>query len=177
MKWFYAVIIPIGIVVGVICAALLLMTAANKQFGKLSSEIFIERPPEKVFIYLIDLKKMPLWNTGIEQVVPRNGEVIKIASRYIEVFGKGKKQYTIEGKVVNLLKNQLLQYQLISQSYNLDGIYKLEKIGNNTKLSYSGNITYKNPFSKFISPLLTYSKQKEIEKNLQKLKLLIEKET
>lgn len=174
MKFFYAIIIPLGIILGSVGISLLLMSVSDKELRKYQADIFIEKPPQEVFNYITDYQKLSLWNDGLEKVLSKNGEKMNVNSHFLEVYGKGKNQYTSDLIVVKIIPDKLLQYRLVFKDYDLSSTYTFEKIEENTKLVFQGNIGYKTAYSRFMSPLYTNQIKKRTEKNLIKLKSLME---
>lgn len=170
----YTSLMFVGIIVCVLAACFLLITnLGGKSFKKYDGGVLIQKPPEVVFDIMTDYQKMALWNEGLAEAVGRDGGAMKLGSRFVEIYGKGKDQTTLDLSVTSFVPGRQVVYQVTSTDLQGTQTFKLERINNYTRVNFSGEMQYKTVPNLF-SPLSILQIQKNLETNLKKLKILAE---
>ena len=70
-KILFWLVLPIGLILAIAFAALLIGTmAGTKSVGKYQAEIFIREKPSEVYLWLTEKEKLIKWVAGLEERVP-----------------------------------------------------------------------------------------------------------
>jgi uncharacterized protein YndB with AHSA1/START domain len=136
------------------------------------SEVYVERPPETVFRYLIDPGLQTLWSeVPMRQLttgVPEPGSQLEVA------FAVGPFKATIGLELSRVEPGRLLAFKSFSGPIRWDGEYRLASTdGGATVVSQEGRLTFSGAW-RLIEPLVGAEISRGEIKELEKLKTVVE---
>ena len=132
----------------------------------------VDAPIEKVWSFMVDLKKMILDPSVIDvswQPPLKTGSVATITYRQMGVKGTGRLE------VMDMEPNHRLRMVMTAMGSKLDGTYVMEPLdgGNKTKISAVAEIEI-HGLMRLISPYLSHSAKRDQSKEMERIKRAIE---
>ncbi len=144
--------------------------------GAARNEVTIEiaRPAAEVFPWLTEPEKLERWIGGLVESTPLTPGGVRVGAKSREVIAQSGQRYEMETEVTALQPNRLLAVRATSRGFDVNGRYELAEMGGRTRLTYIGVASYKMWFARLMEPVVTPAAQKAAQRNLFKLKDLIE---
>ena len=135
------------------------------------SQVFVDRPPDVVFQYLVEPAKQALWS-GVPM---RNlsGGPMRTGSRLEVSFGRGPLNATIGLEIKGLEPARRMAFDSYSGPIRWDGEYRLVPSGSGTELSQDGRLRFTGLW-RLIEPLVGAEIKSGEIKELEKLKVVVE---
>jgi carbon monoxide dehydrogenase subunit G len=158
----------------VLVAMVLFLLGRRPGAGSNEAEVEIARPVSQVFPWLIEPEKLTQWIEGLVESTPLTADGVRIGARSREVIMEGGQRYEMESEITGFEPNRHLRVKVTSTGFDVDGRYDLLEQNGNTRLNYVGVAYYKMWFARLMEPVVTPAAQKHLEKNLAKLKRLVE---
>jgi carbon monoxide dehydrogenase subunit G len=125
--------------------------------------IEIARTPEDVFSYLTDVSKLPDWQAGVKSATQRDGRIEESRS----MFGR-QLQTTFE--IVDEEQPRLFTLRALDSPVQFTVRHELEPAGGGTRLT----VTAEGEVPGFAAGLLARRAEKQIRKDFQRLKEILE---
>jgi len=138
----------------------------------------ILQTPEKVFPWIAEPEKAMQWQKNVMggEIIVNNPEIIGTTFR--EIIEENGKQLEMQGIITKYVENKIIGFHLESKIHEFDVIYSIVGLGEATKLSIEADIKWKFPIniiSKFMGKRMAEALKKQMESEVQKLKILCEK--
>jgi uncharacterized protein YndB with AHSA1/START domain len=162
-----------------IVGAGLWLAGGKKQ--ECSAEIEIVAPPNIVFEFLVEPRKLKSWMTNITEVaklVPAEktefGPTRVVTTRIVNLDGK---QTTYEDEVIRFQENEFLSVQSIDANHVITSIFSLqpESEGTTTRLSYRITVAHQG-LGRLLAPIRSNSQfsQRQLNADIRVLKEKVE---
>jgi uncharacterized protein YndB with AHSA1/START domain len=135
----------------------------------------IGRPVDEVFAYVTDPEKLSSWQTNTVVAELQTDGPLALGSRLREVHkGPGGRELESTVEVVGYEPNSKFELHIAEGPLPIDGDFRFETTGENaTKLTMRAFGT-PTGFARFLQPLLKIGLRKGFEKDLDKLKQVLE---
>jgi uncharacterized protein YndB with AHSA1/START domain len=145
---------------------------------KLSIAIEIESSPEEVFFWLKDPQKAKEWMTSVSETEMLSGTPNTVGATFREIIKDQNGQTEMRGVVTGYQENELISFHLSGQYNTVDVEFRLEKIGERTRVIQNAEVRFRS-FMKILSIFLGSAFKKEITAQSQaefaRLKALCER--
>ena len=140
---------------------------------EIKGTIEIGRPVEEVFTYYSDPKSSLEWERGVEvnELTSEGPMGVGSKGRRVETF-MGRDEYVWE--VTEWKPNELMAIKAESDKFIGYGEWRAEPTDGGTRLTYRYRGSAKNPFFKLLMPLMLPLLKRQIKKDYQKLKEVLE---
>jgi uncharacterized protein YndB with AHSA1/START domain len=136
----------------------------------------IDAPAEKVFDFLRDPKKHPLWLRGVEEtqfdpnVDPNN----PLGARFKQRIRQGKQVNEYDGEVTAYAPPKHLAIRLFAPQFEVAVDYRLTPEGGGTQLDYTADVICRSWLFRLVGRLFGFLMRGVVRKQLEKLKQLAE---
>ena len=175
MKW----IIRLSLFSLLLFAAVIggLYYASNGANGSVVHEasVEIDRPAFEVYPWLLEKDKLMQWISGLKDITPETDMGLIVGAKGREVMEINGTRFELFTEITNLIPNKLLTIKLTSDDFKGDVCYILFENDGKTELFYYGGFQYIPFYARLFEPLITPSAKKQLERELVKLKQLVEK--
>lgn len=171
---FLFILFGVGIFVCVIGAVLIIhVTSPNSQVKTFEEEILIKAPAQDVYNFILDPQKIEEWWGGTREVVLLTSGIPNRNTKYVLVTQNGDIGVTIK----NLSKDKSIEliYEFKDTENVGNTIYTLVEQNKNTTLKVKTSIRYIRQNERFWSPITNYNFSQNTKKDLETLKVLVEK--
>jgi uncharacterized membrane protein len=138
------------------------------------SAITIERPVEKVADYAADPSNAPEWYINIESVQWKTEPPVKVGSRveFVARFLGRRLRYTYE--IVELVPTKRLVMRTAEGPFPMETSYEWTSSGETATTMTLRNRGEPSGFSRLVSPLMTTAMRRANQKDLRRLKSILE---
>ncbi len=160
----------VGLLVAVVSYQLL-----SYQDNGIAYIIEINRPVQEVFAAVVNPEQQKLWVSGLIQNQPGQGRLVPglAIEREMRV---GKENEELHDKVEELIPNDsLVMATTVKEGYEALSTYTFYPTGRGTRVEFVQDIVYLNNVGKVLAPFLVRSAQHKIEKDLHRLKKILER--
>lgn len=130
-------------------------------------EIQIACSPEEVFCWLKDPEKAREWMTSVSETEMLSGTPNTVGSTFREIIKDQNGQTEMLGMVTGYQENELIAFHLNGAYNTVDVEFRLEKIGELTRVTQNAEIHFRS-FMKILSIFLGSAFKKEITTQSQK---------
>lgn len=178
MEWaknvFLFILFGLGIFVCVIGAVLIIhATSTNSQVKNFEEEILIKAPAQDVYSYILDPQKVEEWWGGTQEVVLLTTGLPNRNTKYVLVTQIGDIEVTIKNATKD--KTVEISYEFKNTENVGNTTYTLVEQNNNTTVKVKTSVRYLRQTERFWSPITNYRFTQSTKKDLQTLKVLVEK--
>lgn len=177
MKWLGRIFVFIAGLV-VIAAAVLFVLGRRADAGRNTVEVEIARPAADVYPYLTEPDKIIQWVGGMVEGKSLTEPPLRPGSRgesIVEDPNQPGVRFTMKDEVVAFEPNKSIMLRIWSDGAFYGVIkYQLTESNGKTRLKYDGKFQYIPWFARLMEPIITPSAQKKSEKDMAKLKSLME---
>lgn len=138
--------------------------------------ITIQAPPERVFPYLEEGDKLTQWVGMMSKSESLTGDAPGVGHKFRDTYlMQGGKTMEAIGEIVGYEKDKFLKAEMICDGFDMVVEYHLRPENGQTRLDFHSESTYKgNWLVKLMAPLITMIAQRQLKKDLAKLKSLVE---
>ncbi|MCS7091730.1 MAG: SRPBCC domain-containing protein [Patescibacteria group bacterium] len=178
MQWiknvFLFLLFGVGIFICVIGAVLIIHATSNYSYVKtFEEEILIKSQAKDVYNFILDPQKVQEWWSGTREVILlTQGEPGK-NTKYFLVTNQGDVSFSVRS--LSKDKSIELSYEFKDNQNIGNTQFTLIEQNKNTTLRVKTSIRFIRQNERFWSPVTTYNLRKKTKKDLEKLKILIEK--
>ena len=137
-----------------------------------SSQVTIERTPDRVFPYITDREKQALWSDV--PMRPLTEGPLRVGSRMELTFGRGPMRISLQLELSELEADRRVAFTTVSAGSLLwDGEYLLEPIGSNaTRMSQTGQLRFRGLW-RLLEPMVGAEIRRNEIAELEKLKKVV----
>jgi uncharacterized protein YndB with AHSA1/START domain len=157
-----------------------LVIAGERQLsGRTSHWVVIAATPEQVYEHLVEVPLLTEW-TEIEDVGVEPGPDLAAGSLLrVVLTGADGKPVVLDGEVTAADASRRLALILRFGDEGTAGFtqllqYRLEEVGAGTRVVATGDAQYRGAALRLFEPLITANAQRQLEKNLARLKAFVE---
>lgn len=180
MKWIRRALL-ILLAIPLVAAALLLIASQRPEAGRARTRIEILAPPSDVFRHIVDPGLLEQW-TGLSEIEPIDELPIRVGTRARAALVARGQRTELESEVTAFEEDRLLSLVLRTTGnppvrFTQLSEYELEERAGGTLLAVTADTTYDGFVPGLLEPLLTPVAQKELERQLGQLKILVETST
>ncbi len=146
---------------------------------KNDAQIEINRPPEAVFPLLLG-DNVTRWVFGLGRFERLSGANDQVGATFKHHYvNRGVEQITLEGEITAIKSPSFLKMTTTTRDDKGRGFdtyvtYNLQDLGGKTRLEYLSETKYYGWFIKLMAPIVGIMAQRQLKKDLQKLKELVE---
>lgn len=178
MQWaknvFLFLLFGFGIFVCVVGAVLIIHATSNySQVKTFEEEVLIKAQAKDVYSFILDPQKVQEWWSGAREVILlTQGEPNK-GTKYVIVTKEGDVAVTIR----NLSRDKSIEiaYEFKNNDNLGNTVFTLIEQNKNTTVKAKTSIRFIRQNERFWSPVSTYNLSNKMKKDLERLKILIEK--
>ena len=133
----------------------------------------INRPADKVFAYLVDFEKAPLWTPGLTQARKTSDGPVGVGSTILYAGKFLGRRIGSVAECTDFVANERFATKSISGAFYLEVDHRLQEVDGGTRLAtvYRGE---SRGFFKLAEPVIVHLTKKQFEAAAENLKALIE---
>ena len=136
------------------------------------ASIHLDHPAQHVFAFLVDLQKLPMWQSNLVNTQAITAGPLHAGSRFRELRKVRGKESEIEGEVTTFVPNRRFATKTLNQP-PVTISYALDPEAGGTRLSYEFTMQTKG-LMRLLEPMILKSIRKESDSDLQRLKHILE---
>lgn len=177
MKWIRRTLLVL-LAIPLLGLALLLIAGQRTDAGRIVARLEIERPPAEVFRHIEDTELLQKW-TGLAGIEALSEGPLGVGARArMTVEARGRRT-DLESEVTAVERGRLLAFVLRTTGeaplkFTEQVRYQLEERDGGTRLTVTGDTHYEGLVARLLEPLITPSAQRELERQLARLKAQVE---
>jgi carbon monoxide dehydrogenase subunit G len=144
---------------------------------KITSYIDIKNSPEVVFGWLENPEKAMEWMTSVSSGEITHETPERVGTTFREIVQDESGSIEMHGMITGFEADKSIAFHLESKANVVDVDYRIEKVGEGTRLDYDANIKWKFPvniISIFMGEKMRHSILAQLREELGKLKELCE---
>src|SRR3984893_762454 len=135
--------------------------------------ITINRPVDTVFNFVLDGMNNPHWRPAVIDIQQAPGKPAGVGAVYKQgLKGPGGRRIEGDYEIVECQPNALITFHVISGPARPTGMYRFERIGNATRLTFTLHYEPKG-LARLMGPMITRTMQSEVA-TLANLKAYLE---
>jgi uncharacterized protein YndB with AHSA1/START domain len=179
MKWIRRGLLVL-LAIPVLAVVLLVVAGQRSEAGRTRAQLVIDRSPEVVFRHIEDPELLQKW-TGLHEVVLLGEPPLRVGSRArASVVARGRRT-DLESEVTALERDRLLALAMRTTGdapvhLAVLSQYALEERDGRTHLTVTADTSYQGLVAGLLEPLMTGAAQRELERQLARLKAQVEAE-
>lgn len=139
----------------------------------LSASITIKHPIEEIFAFVTDVNNAAKWQSGIIEAKATSQEAIGIGTTYIYVVQVMGKKLETRGEITAYEPHGRYEWKSTKGPFPMSGGATFEETSEGVRVTDTVNVE-PGGFFKPAEPLLIKQQQSQMEKDLAKLKKLLE---
>ena len=139
----------------------------------INGTITIARPPEAVFSFLADLNNIPKWEGGVLESKVASSGPTALGTKFTEKVKMDFGTFDAACEVVSFEPPRLIGFTAVSKKLNYKGEYTMDAVPEGTKMTVSGQAGLSG-MMKLMEGIMKGQLQKEVDRNLTKIKELVE---
>lgn len=144
---------------------------------KATCSIDIDAAPDKVFYWLDDPDRVMKWLSNVVENENLHETENRVGTTFRQVVKENGRRMEIQGTVTAYEPNKRLAVHLIGKGFEADADYRLEQLGDGTRLSFFSDAQFQGVM-KLIGPLMAPFIKKgtleQLARDFAKLKALCE---
>jgi uncharacterized membrane protein len=139
-----------------------------------SSEILIERPPGIVSAFVSDPANAPVWHTNIKSAEWKSEPLVHVGSRiaFVAEFLGRRLEYTYE--LIEVVPGEKLVMRSVEGPFPMETVYTFEETRDGHTMVTLRNHGEPAGVSKLMAPMISTAMRSANEKDLAKLKQILE---
>lgn len=166
----------IGVIVGVLAVALLILWILGGRTSRHVAEITIAASPDDVFQYLAEPDKARQWMEGVVEITPLGDSTQQVGAKARIVIAENESRFEMEDEVIRYEANRLFEVRIMSSMFDLTSLYELSEFDvGKSHVKHTLRADYKG-FVRIFAPLMGGDVQRKLESDFQRLKKLVESE-
>lgn len=173
MKWLWRVI---ALVAGLAVAAALWFALGGGPWGggRNGAAVEIARPAAAVFPALLRPELTARWIEGLSATRPLDSGAPRVGTRWREIVGGEGERYELEVAISAYEPDHLLALTISHPEFETEARYELREREGATLVIYEARSRYSHPIARLLSPVVTLVRQGKAERDLARLKALVE---
>lgn len=177
MKWIRRGLLVL-LAIPVLGVAMLLLVGLRPDAGRTRAQLVIDRPPAVVFRHIEDPQLLQEW-TGLAEVELQGGLPLRVGSRARAAIVARGRRTELASEVTAVERDRLLALVMRTTGDAPVGLavhseYALEDRGGSTALTVTADTSYQGLLAGLLEPLITGASQRELERQLARLKAQVE---
>lgn len=136
----------------------------------------IAAPPERVFAFLDDDDKLPLWMEGLEETVYPDGRdaADPVGARFRQRLSEGGRAVVYEGEIVAHERPHRLAVHLHVPGFAVTADYRLRPDGAGTRLDYRAEVRFGRVLPRLMAPLHRGAMRRIVARQMDSLRAAVE---
>jgi uncharacterized protein YndB with AHSA1/START domain len=134
--------------------------------------IYLNRPVEQVFAFLMDTGKLSTWQSNLIKSETLTEGPLRTGSRFREIRRINNKEEEIEGEITSLEPNRLLETKTLSKPQARVS-YVLDPEQGGTRLRYKF-VLVTSGLMRLLEPMIASSIKKDTQADFEALKRILE---
>lgn len=142
----------------------------------IKASVIVNRPVDEVFAYVTDVKTWPRWESGLLQAEQTSEGPINVGTTFrgtSQALGQ-RMEWTSE--VTDYTPSKSWGQKIVSKGWSTEESLTFEPFEGSTKFTLTSELEM-GGFFKLVAPFVARKMQKQIERNLAKLKDILEAHT
>lgn len=140
---------------------------------KIEYSVVINRPVETVFAYVANLENLKQWQSGLIESRPITTGQTGVGSKVAVVRQLLGQKLEGVAEVIAFEPDRVVAVRVTAGPMSITATNTFEALGNNTKLTSAGELDMEG-LLKMAGPLAAGGVKKQMEENLDKLKVILE---
>jgi uncharacterized protein YndB with AHSA1/START domain len=143
---------------------------------KLSYQLDVDAPIEKVFALVDDDQNIKRWMDGLEETIyPEGRDSAKpVGTRFKQRIREGRRVADYDGEVTAYDKPRHLGVRIGNKQFAMQVDYRFHENGTGTRLNYTTEMVQATGFARLMSALFGWFTRRILDKQMRKLKELAE---
>ena len=139
-----------------------------------TASVHIAAPPEAVGVVLLDAEAAPLWTADLVRLELIEGKVGEPGSVGHAHYGRGKRSYVLEDRLVSVDPNRRYLSQIVGGGLTANVETTLERTGDGTNMTITWTGAGTNPTTRLALSLMKRRIARRIRQDLDALCALVE---
>ena len=139
-----------------------------------AKSILIDCSLEEVFEFISNFKNDTQWRKGVIEMLQFPDYGVFVGATTIETIKLFGQRHFISAEIIEFEKNNKVSFKTTDGIFEVAGYRKVERENNKTKFTYSLSANLKGIYKMF-SKIIKINYEKRIEKDLRKLKSILER--
>lgn len=142
---------------------------------KLSATIFIDRPVQEVFDYVMDIPNDAHWrtNTGVVEAAYTSDPPLGVGTTGFDRISANGRDMIVEWRTFEYEPGRLARWDFVSGPLRGFGGYICEPDGEGTRFTLEGDSKLTGPL-RLANPILGLIVRRQVQADVQKLKAILE---
>lgn len=140
---------------------------------RMSATTWIDRSPEEVFRYVLDVAHDPQWRTGVTASGMRSHDPMGVGSVGFARGRAGGNDLEAEWKVTEYREGSLARWEFLSGPYRGTGGYACESVDGGTRFTLEADVAPVGPL-RLLGPLFGVMGRRQNRSDVAKLKAILE---
>lgn len=134
--------------------------------------VYLNRPVEQVFAFLMDTGKLSTWQSNLIKTEPITEGPLRLGSRFREVRRLGRRESQFEGEITAFEPNKHFETKTLTKP-QVTVSYSLEAENGGTRLKHKF-VMLTSGLMRLLEPMIENSIKKESEADFETLKRILE---
>jgi len=139
----------------------------------IKASVIINKQVDEVFAYVIDVKTWPSWESGLLKAEQTSEGPLNVGTTFKGVNQAFRQQMEWTSEITNYVPGKSWGQKIVSKGWSTDESLAFEPFAGNTKFTLISELEI-GGFFRLVAPFLARKMQKQIEKNLVRLKDILE---
>ena len=139
----------------------------------IKASVIVNRPVDEVFAYVTDVKTWPRWESGLLQVEQTSEGSINVGTTFRGMNQALGQRMEWTSEVSDYTPSKSWGQKIVSKGWSTEESLTFEPFEGSTKFILASELEM-GGFFKLVAPFVARKMQKQIEKNLAKLKDILE---
>lgn len=142
----------------------------------IKANVIVNRPIDEVFAYVTDVKTWPRWESGLLQAEQTSEGAINVGTTFRGMNQALGQRMEWTSEVTDYTRSKSWGQKIVSKGWSTEESLTFEPFEGSTKLTLASELEM-GGFFKLVAPFVGRKMQKQIERNLAKLKDILEAHT